>query len=266
MSTKLPVSVYFVSGAEAHRIGRALEAVSGWAGEIVVVLNSEVQDGTEEIALSHGAKVFREPWKGFVGQKNSAVAKTSHPWILNLDADEIVTPSLAAEISGVVTQEQASPDVYEFPRCTLYCGKWIRHGDWYPDRVRRLSRREKTIWAGEEPHASLQIQGNVGRLKSDLLHNTSESIAKQIAKIAPYHQDFVRRGLAAGREPGFFSLVVRPWWKFLRGYIFRLGFLDGWQGYYIARFSAFSTLTRQAMTCEAQLPLEEPPCPPQKSR
>jgi hypothetical protein len=103
---------------------------------------------------------------------------------------------------------------------------------------------------GEEPHARLEVNGRIGTLKADLLHHTNESIERHIAKIAPYHADFVRARLAGGRNSGLFELAVRPWWRFVRAYLLRLGFLDGWQGYYIARVSAFSTLTRYAMVRE----------------
>ena len=243
-----------VSAAEAGRIGRTLESVASWTSEIIVVLNEDVRDGTEEIARGFGAQVFREPWKGFIGQKNSVAEKCTGEWLLNLDADEIVSPQLATEICQVVGQSDGSPPAYEFPRCTYYCGRWIRHGDWYPDRVLRLYRKGSAHWVGEEPHARLEVRGQVGRLRSDLLHFSNESIARQIAKIAPYHADFVKRRLAAGKSTGFFELAVRPPWRFLRAYFLRLGFLDGWPGFYIAALSAFSTLTRNAMVSEAKLP------------
>jgi glycosyltransferase involved in cell wall biosynthesis len=252
--TRLPISVCIVSGAEAGRIGRALESVASWTSEIVVVLNDDARDGTEEIAQGFGARVFREPWKGFIGQKNSVAEKCTGEWLLNLDADEVVSPELAAEIRQVVGHTEGPWAAYEFPRCTYYCGRWIRHGDWYPDRVLRLYRNGAAHWAGEEPHAHLAVRGPVGRLRSDLLHFSNESIARQIAKIAPYHSDFVERRIAAGKSTGFFELVVRPAWRFIRAYFLRLGFLDGWPGFYIAALSAFSTLTRNAMVSEANLP------------
>jgi glycosyltransferase involved in cell wall biosynthesis len=251
MQKPLPVSVCIISGAEAGRIGRALESVVSWAAEIIVVLNTGVNDGTDQIVLKHGGKLFREPWQGFVGQKNSAASKASQPWLLNIDADEVVPPELAREIAGVIAANGSS-GAYAFPRCTYYCGRWIRHGDWYPDRVVRLWRRERARWVGQEPHARLEVQGNVGRLRSDLLHYSNESIARQIAKIAPYHADTVRQRLADGRSSGFFELVLRPVWRFIRGYFLRLGFLDGWQGFYIAGLSAFSTLTRYTLVREAE--------------
>ncbi len=248
---KLPLSVCLISGAEARRIGRTLASVAEWTSELIVVLNEEVNDGTEEIARAHGAQVFREPWKGFIGQKNSAADKATQPWLLNLDADEVVPPALGDEIAGAVMAAGASHAAYEFPRCTFYCGRWIRHGDWYPDRVLRLWQRGTARWAGDEPHAHLEVRGTVGRLRADLHHHSNESIAGQIAKIAPYHVHFVRARLAAGKRSGFFELVIRPWWRFVRAYLFRLGFLDGWQGFYIAQLSAFSTLTRYTMVREA---------------
>ena len=252
MSNRLPISVCIVSGAEAHRIGQTLQSVMAWASEIIVVLNEEVRDGTEEIATRFGAKVFREPWKGFVGQKNSVAEKATQGWLLNLDADEVVTPELAEEIRATVNQPSPAHAAYEFPRCTYYCGRWIRHGDWYPDRVLRLWQKGKARWTGEEPHARLEVTGPIGRLQSDLHHHSNESIARQIAKIAPYQSDFVSRRVAAGKPSGVFELAIRPAWRFLRAYFLRLGFLDGWQGLYIAGLSSFSTLTRYAMVREAR--------------
>ena len=164
-------------------------------------------------------------------------------------------PDLAAEIRAVVstgaqTQTHAA---YEFPRCSFYCGRWIRHGDWYPDHVRRLWRRGLAVWKGEEPHADLEVQGTIGRLRSDLLHHSNESITRQISKIAPYQSGAVQRWLNNGAAVGPFELALRPLWRFLRAYFFRLGILDGWQGFYIAALTSFSTLTRYAMVREARV-------------
>src|SRR5690242_3607319 len=169
---KLPISVCLIAGAEAHRIGRALASVADWAGEIVVVINSEVSDGTDEIAAKCGARVFREPWKGFVGQKNAVAEKASQPWIFGLDADEVVPIDLAREIASTLadTSKTGAVSAFSCPRCTYYCGRWIRHGDWYPDRVTRLWKRGAARWEGIEPHAYLRIQGATGRLHHDLHH------------------------------------------------------------------------------------------------
>ena len=256
---KFPISVCMVVGAEAHRIEGALKSVAGWAGEIIVVVNDHVTDGTDAIALKYGAKVSREPWRGHILGKQSASDKCSQPWILCLDADEVVSPELRDEIQALIESAAPPHAAYEFPRCTYYCGRWIRHGDWYPDHVQRLWRRDDFRWAGEEPHARLQVNGTVGRLRSDLLHFSNEHIGRQIAKIAPYHADFVRLRVASGRPVGMVELGLRPAWRFLRAYFFRCGFLDGWRGFYIAALSAFSTATRYALVREAQVNRRDKP-------
>lgn len=248
---KLPISVSVISGAEAHRIAKALASVADWTTEIIVVLNDDVKDGTDEIASSFGAKVFREPWRGFVAQKNSASSKAACQWILGLDADEIVSPQLRREITALFAT--APPQAaFRFPRCTFYCGRWIRHGDWYPDYVTRLWRKDAANWTGVEPHACLDVRGPVAALGADLLHYSNDSIDQQIAKIIPYSADFVRDRLQNRRGATVADLALRPAWRFFRAYLLRRGFLDGWQGFYIASLSAFSTLTRYAKVVEAQ--------------
>jgi len=249
--SKLPISVCYISGPEAHRISDSLESITSWTSEIIVVLNEEVTDGTDAVAARFKAKVFREPWRGFIEQKNSALAKATCPWVLSLDADEVVGPELKNEIIRLISGGEANASAFSFPRCTYYCGRWIRHGDWYPDRVIRLWKRGSARWAGIEPHARVEVTGSLARLRHDLLHFSNESIDRQISKIAPYSNDFVNHRLAQGKFPGLFDLAVRPVWKFLRAYLFKLGFLDGWQGYYIAWLSAFSTATRYIKILEA---------------
>jgi glycosyltransferase involved in cell wall biosynthesis len=251
---RLPISVSMISSAEAGRIGRTLESVAGWTSETVLVLNEDVRDGTEEIARKHGVKVFREPWKGFVAQKNSAQAKASQPWVLGLDADEVVSPELRQEIEGLFAAEDALEPfaAFTFPRLTMFAGRWIRHGDWYPDRGTRLWRRGRAEWAGGHIHEKLEVNGSTGRLRSNLLHYNATGIDNQLAKITTYSDEFVRDVLQQRRRTGWFDLAIRPGWRFLRAYFLRLGFLDGWQGYYIAWMTAFQTATRYAKVREAQ--------------
>jgi glycosyltransferase involved in cell wall biosynthesis len=254
----LPISVCIISGAEAQRIGRALESVAGWTAETMVVLNQEVQDGTEEICVRHGAKVFREPWKGHIAQKNSAAAKATQEWILGIDADEAVTPELREEIAATLEREARSAQhvAYSFPRLVFYCGRWIRHGDWYPGRGVRLWRRGQAEWGGVDPHDELQVQGTIGKLHQNLLHYTMETINHQIAKTVKYADNFVEHRLKEKKSITVFDLLVRPVWRFWRGYLFRLGFLDGWQGFTIAWLTAFYTFLRYVKVREAELPKE----------
>ena len=251
--SQLPISVCMIASSEAHRIGKALKSVAGWVSEIVIVLNDDVNDGTDKIAESFGAKVFREPWKGFIAQKNSAAGKCSQPWILNLDADEVVSSELRDEIAIRLDKEKNIYAAYSFPRCTFYLGCWIRHGDWYPDRCTRLWQRGRAQWAGEDPHANLVVDGRIGKLKSDVQHYSSETINYQVTKTVNYADVFAKHAARSGRSVAFADLLFRPAWRFWRGYLFRLGFLDGWQGFTVAWMTAFYTFLRYARVRESQL-------------
>lgn len=259
------ISVCTISGPEVGKIGRALESVAGWTLERIVVLNEEVQDGTEEVARANGATVYREPWKGYIGQKNSAAAKARGDWVLDLDADEAVSPALKGEILQTLARggDFAALNV---PRLSWYCGRWIRHGDWYPDRQTRLWRRGQARWGGVDPHAILQVDGPVRKLKGDLFHYSRQSLNAHLQKLIPFSDEFVKQQGANGKEPGMMEMAVRPWWRFLRAYVLRLGFLDGWPGYYIAAHTAFSTLVRYAKVREARLVKSNPPAGTKQGR
>ncbi len=254
ITSRLPVSVCIIAGNEAHRIGRALQSVADWTGEIIVVLNDEVADGTDKIAESFGAKVFREPWKGYAAQKNSAAQKAAQQWILSLDADEEISSTLRNEIFAIFATGRSAPSIaaWSFPRCSFYGGRWIRHGDWYPDRKTRLWRRGDAEWRGQNVHETLVVNGHVGKLKGDLLHYTMETLNDHLRKSALYSDLFARQERGRGKHAGAFTLWFRPWWRFVRGYFLRLGFLDGWQGYAIARMVALETFLRYAKLREAQ--------------
>jgi glycosyltransferase involved in cell wall biosynthesis len=249
----LPISVCLISGAEARRIRGALESVSGWTRELIVVLNEEVADGTDRIAAEYGAQVNREPWKGHIAQKNSALDKATQPWVLCLDADEAVSPALRDEIRRVLAREDQSPRyaAFSLPRCNWFAGRWIRHGDWYPDRKVRLWRRGQARWGGTDPHDKAVVSGRIGRLHQDLLHRSMESFDHLLQKTLAYTDEFARQARQKPRRVSLAELWVRPLWRFVRGYFLRLGFLDGWQGYSIAWLTAFYTFLRYAKVREA---------------
>lgn len=249
----LSISVCMIAGAEARRIRRALQSVAGWTREIIVVLNEEVSDGTDAIAGEYGAAVFREPWKGHVAQKNSAAARATQPWLLGLDADEEVSAELRDEIAQALAAEARAPRyaAFSFPRCTWFEGRWIRHGDWYPDRKVRLWRRGQGRWTGVDPHDKLEVSGPVGRLRHELRHYSMESLDHFVRKAMAYSDAFVAHARRHRPRVTVLDLWGRPLWRFVRGYALRLGFLDGWQGYTVARMAAFQTFLRYAKLREA---------------
>jgi glycosyltransferase involved in cell wall biosynthesis len=244
----LPISVCIIAGNEAQRIRRALDSVAGWVAEIVVAIDDKVTDSTGKIAESYGAKVYCRSWEGHAVHRNFASEKATQPWLFALDVDEVVSPSLRDEIVRIISNAGASPDspaAYGFPRCTFYCGRWIRHGNWYPDRKIRIWRREAGRWEGS-PHEKLIVRGRTGWLRSDLLHYSMESLEHQVKKTISTADYFLQQCEASGRKVGFSDLAFRPWWSFFRSYFLRLGFLDGWQGYVIAWMTAFYTFLRYA--------------------
>lgn len=243
---KLPITVCIISGAEERRIGRTLESVAGWVSEIVVVLNEDVDDRTEEIARGYGAKVWREPWKGDTGQKQSAASKACQEWILGLDADEVVSPELVSEIEKVFADADRLGGFagFTFPRMAMFYGRWIRHGDWYPDRVTRLWRKDLGGWEGRTTHGHVSVRGKVGKLRSNLLHYTMEDLEHMVRKTLVYSDAFAEQASAEGRHVTVADMWFRPVWRFVRAYFLRLGFLDGWRGYVIAWMGAFYTFLR----------------------
>ena len=254
---RLPISVCLIAGNEARRIRRALESVAGWTGEIIVVTDPNVTDGTEKIAQTYGAKIFCEPWQGHAVHRNLASERATQPWLLAIDADEVVSPELRDEIQRHFAADKAAPPAaFSLPRCTFYQGRWIRHGDWYPDRKVRLWQRGRGHWQGS-PHEKLVVEGRVGRMRGELLHYSMESLEHQIKKTVSAADYFVKQCEAQGRRVSLLDLAFRPWWSFFRGYFLRLGFLDGRQGYLIAWMTAFYTFLRYARAREHQSQRQE---------
>ncbi|MEI9962144.1 MAG: glycosyltransferase family 2 protein [Limisphaerales bacterium] len=198
------------------------------------------------MAAEFGAKIFREPWKGQYRPNQSASEKATSDWLLALDADEVVSPELKAEIQDLFTQPEKAARfaAYDFPRCTLYYDKWIRHGEWYPDRKLRLWRRGQGHWAACFPMAKLSSPG-----KSDICAVIFCTTAWRVlniksAKVSATPMNSPKLIGNKGRRVTFLELLVRPPWRFFRGYFLKLGFLDGRRGLAIAWLAAFYTFLR----------------------
>jgi len=262
---KLPVSICMISGAESHRIGRALASVVDWVEEIIVVLNQEVADGTEEIARKYGARVHRHPWQGFRVQKNLADGYATQPWILQIDADEEVSDQLREELFHFFDGGQERFAGASFPRKVWFLGRWINHGDWYPDRVLRLYRRDAGRWGGSAEHCYVELKGAADKLAEDLLHYSNPTITHFHQKFPYYANLYLQRQLFAGKRWSAPAVIVRSIWRFFRAYILRLGFLDGYPGFFIAFSTAYATLFRHTRLYEHQQ-AALPPCHSHTSR
>ncbi len=228
------LSVAIVAHNEAENLARTLASIA-WADEIILI-DSGSTDRTIEIAETYNARIFHEPWKGYGGQVNSALDKCTHPWILNLDADEVVTPELSFQLQTLLS---GSPSFsgYTVPRLNLIFGRWMRHGGLYPDRKLRLFRQGfARLREDTEPHATPKPTGPVGHITGgDLLHFQYPTLDAYIEHMHRYSTAsiplMVSRGKTSQSGLAFFTnTVLNPAFTFVYNYLIRRGFLDGREG------------------------------------
>jgi len=231
----VPVTATVITFNEAANIEAALASLS-WADEIIVV-DSESTDRTAEIARQFTAKVIVRPWPGYVAQKNFAAEQASHDWIFSLDADERVTPELAAEIKTTLAREP-SAEGYRVPRVTFHLGRWMRSTDWYPDYQLRLYDRRRARWTGKYVHESVKADGPVEYLRSELQHFAYRDHAHHLETMDRYTTLAAKQMFEEGRRAGFFHLLVHPPAAFFRNYVLRGGFRDGKAGWKVSAMNA----------------------------
>jgi glycosyltransferase involved in cell wall biosynthesis len=236
------LSVTLITHNESRHIAACLKSVA-FADEWVVV-DSGSTDGTREIAESMGARVVKtEDWPGFGVQKNRALDLARGRWVLSIDADERVSEPLAARIRTVIQNEQTA-DAYELSRVSRFCGQWMRHGDWNPDRVLRLFRRERGRFTDDLVHERLEVSGRVERLAGDLLHDTMPTLDDALDKLNRYSTGRALDKVKAGRSGGLGAALGHGLWAFLRCYLLKRGFLDGRLGFVLAIYQAEGTYYR----------------------
>ncbi|HXE63451.1 MAG TPA: glycosyltransferase family 2 protein [Bryobacteraceae bacterium] len=246
----MKISATIVTLNEEHNIARAMESLKPCVDEIVVV-DSGSSDRTREIAAERGARVVREEWRGYPEQKNFAAACAAHDWILSIDADEELTPQLAAEIQALrAGGDHSEVGGWTMPRRARYLGRWIRHSGWYPDRKIRLYHRGRGAWKGERVHESVNVRGSVGALRNDLLHFTCDSLHQHLLTIDRYTSLAAQAITESGKPVPIRRLVIDPPWTFLRSYFLQRGFLDGGHGFMIAAMAAFYTFLKYAKARE----------------
>jgi glycosyltransferase involved in cell wall biosynthesis len=249
----LPLSVIIVAKNEAANLPRCLASVRGWTAEILVALNATT-DTSEALALAAGAKVHHLPWQGFRDTKHAALALASQPWALCLDADEEVSPAL--RVALVTFFARADRDAFagaRFPRKVWFIDRWITHGDWYPDLSFRLVQRDRARWGGDAfVHEKMECTGPVATLRGDLHHYSFPTLSSHVAKITPFADLFLKQHQARDSRFSLVAALTRPFWRFLRAYILKLGFRDGFPGFYIAWATAFGAFVRYSRLYEAE--------------
>ncbi len=248
----VPLSVAIITFNEEKNLDRCLQSVQALADEIII-LDSFSTDQTEHIALQHGAHFVQEKFKGYIEQKNRALELTSNSFVLSLDADESLNTHLQNAIRA--EKEKGFPQqAYRMNRCTSYCGKFIRHGIWYPDRKIRLLNKASGQWGGVNPHDRIILKDGVtaSYLPGEILHysfSTMEELIQQGNKFSTISADQLFK---QGKRTSLLKILVNPAWAFFNGYILRLGFLDGLAGLVIARSIAFFTFQKHVKLWQHQ--------------
>ncbi len=248
----LPISVSMIARNEAHNLPRSLGSVSSWVSEIVVVVN-DCSDDTILIAKTYGARVIEHSWEGYRDQKIFALAQVTQPWVLALDADEEVSEEMAEAIRKFISGPTTAWSGAAFRRRVWFLGRWITHGDWYPDWSLRLFQREKGRWSGSPEHDKIELPGPFLKLQVDLNHYSFPTINSHTLKIPVFAEYFLRRQIEAGKKWSFLQTTSRAAWRFIRAYFLKLGCLDGFPGFYIAVATAFSTFTRYSQLFEYEV-------------
>lgn len=237
------ISVVIITFNEEKNIGRCIDSVLPVADDVVVI-DSFSSDKTEEIVLEKGCRFIQHQFEGHIQQKNWAITQAQYPHILSLDADEALSETLQKEILAV--KEAWDSDAYYFNRLTNYCGKWIKHCGWYPDQKLRLWDSRKGKWDGTNPHDKFEIfeGGTKKYLKGDLYHYSYYTISQHILQIENFTSISAEEAVRKGKSMNIIGLLLKPIWKFIRDYFFRLGILDGYYGFVICKLSAFATFSK----------------------
>lgn len=237
------LSVAIITFNEEKNIERCLQSVANISDEIVVV-DSLSTDATEAICGKYNAKFFKQVFLGYIEQKNLALSYCNHKMVLCLDADEALSEDLLKTIK-ILKQQGFKADGYMMKRCTYFMGKWIKHGTWYPDKKLRLVNKEKAKWGGTNPHDELLLQTtNKEFLNADILHYSYNNLEEVIIQNNKFTTIQAQAMHLQGKKSNWFKILVNPCVAFINGYIFKLGFLEGWRGYFIAKSIAYQTFCK----------------------
>lgn len=241
----IKISAVIITYNEERNIQRCLDSLIGVVDEIVVV-DSFSTDQTPEICRKAKVKFVQNPFKGHIEQKNFAITQATYPHILSLDADEALTKELTKSILTAKSNFEA--DAYELNRLTNYCGKWIKHCGWYPDKKLRLWDSRKGHWGGENPHDKYIMQEGckIKTLKGDLLHYSFYSIEQHVRQVNYFSEIAAKALFEKGKKTSIAYIMISPVVKFIRDYILKRGFMDGYYGLVICVISSYAKFLKYA--------------------
>lgn len=242
----IPLSAVIITFNEEKNIGRCIDSLIEVADEIVVV-DSFSTDKTAEICKSKGVRFVQHAFEGHIQQKNWAITQAKYPHILSLDADEALNDVLKKSILEV--KQDWKKQGYYMNRLTNYCGKWIKHCGWYPDKKLRLWDARQGCWTGINPHDKYELyDGDTGtaHLKGDILHYSFYTIEQHLKQVEYFTNISSKALFEKGKKANVLHLLINPTVKFFRDYIFKLGFLDGYYGFIVCKISAKATYLKYA--------------------
>jgi glycosyltransferase involved in cell wall biosynthesis len=235
---EIKLSVVIITFNEEENIRRCLESVEGIADEIIVVDSYSI-DRTKAICEEFNTKFIEHEFEGHVEQKNFAFSQCRGEYILSLDADEALSPELRECISEL--KKSFKFKGYKLNRLTWYQGAWIRHSGWYPDTKLRLVQNGMATWKGENPHDRLELNDNIATsiLQGDLYHYSFKDLTDHAIRTDTYSSIAAREAYRKGIKPGMVKLILNPAFTFIKKFFLQLGFLDGYNGFLIARMAAY---------------------------
>lgn len=235
------LSAVIITFNEARNIKRCIASLQGVADEIVVV-DSYSTDATPSICKGLGVQFHQREWKGYSKQKNYGNGLASNDWILSIDADEALSEELKSSI--IAEKQHGKGFNYSYNRLTNYCGKWIHHSGWYPDTKVKMFNRTKDDWQGEVHEKPTVDLSTVKKLKGDLLHFSYQSVSDHVKRTDTYSTLGAKELYGKGKRSSILKLLFNPWLKFNKMFFFKLGFLDGMEGFTIALITAYGTFLK----------------------
>jgi glycosyltransferase involved in cell wall biosynthesis len=235
------ISAIIITYNEEKNIRRCLSSIN-WVDEIVVV-DSGSTDDTKKIASEFTPRIFDIKWEGFGKAKNFIKGKASHPWILSVDADEMISEDLKEEIQRI-TKSEDSLNGYYVPRKSNFLDRWIKHGGWYPDYVLRLFKKDQAKFSDSKVHEKVELNGEIGYLRNPLLHYTDPNFDHYLEKLNRYTSLGAEQLFKEGKKAKVLDLIFRPSAIFFKMYLMKRGFLDGVHGFILAVSSAFHVFSK----------------------
>lgn len=226
MASRAPFSVVIITLNAAAQLEACLQSIA-FADEVLVV-DCGSTDSTLALAQQAGARILHQDWLGYGAQKQFAISQAKHDWVLCLDADERVSDSLRAAMEVALVASQVNG--FEMPRCNRFMGRWLRHGEGYPDWSLRLFRRSQGRWSDDPVHEKVILNGASARLQGDLLHASAEDLTLYLEKQNRYTTLQAEALWRRGKRAGVAQMVLSPLLRFVKFYVLRLGFLDGVAG------------------------------------